>query len=94
MALSKQYKKLIRRMAQSRFPGEEADIEAKADQQYSEFWKTTPDIGGKNNMQFKDLDFLIAFFSFYEACDHRIGIPELDEFAYEVIIKSSEKPVS
>ena len=29
-------------MAQSRFPGEEADIEAKADQQYSEFWKTTP----------------------------------------------------
>ena len=91
MALSKQYKKLIRRMAQSRFPGEEADIEAKADQQYSEFWKTTPDIGGKDNMQFKDLDFLIAFFSFYEACDHRIGIPELDEFAYEVIIKSSEK---
>ena len=91
MALSKQYKKQIRRMAQSRFPGEEADIEAKADQQYSEFWKTTPDIGGKDNMQFKDLDFLIAFFSFYEACDHRIGIPELDEFAYEVIIKSSEK---
>ena len=42
-------------------------------------------------MQFKDLDFLIAFFSFYEASDHRIGIPELDEFAYEVIIKSSEK---
>ena len=78
-------------MAQSRFPGEEADIEAKADQQYSEFWKTTPDIGGKDNMQFKDLDFLIAFFSFYEACGHRIGIPELDEFAYEVIIKSSEK---
>ena len=78
-------------MAQSRFPGEESDIEAKADQQYSEFWKTTPDIGGKDNMQFKDLDFLIAFFSFYEACGHRIGIPELDEFAYEVIIKSSEK---
>jgi hypothetical protein len=37
-------------MAQSRFPGEESDIEAKADQQYSEFWKTTPDIGGKDNM--------------------------------------------
>ena len=69
MTLSKQYKKLIRKMAQSRFPGEEDDITARADHQYDEFWKTTPDIGGKNNMQFKDLDFLIAFFSFYEACD-------------------------
>ncbi len=86
MTLPKQYKKLIRRMAQSRFPGEENDIVAKADQQYSEFWKTTPDIGGKDNMQFKDLDFLIAFFYVSElgflqsawirrlyACDLRAG---------------------
>ena len=41
-------------------------------------------------MQFKDLDFLIAFFAFYEACSRRIGIPELDKFAYETVVKSSE----
>ncbi len=41
-------------------------------------------------MQFKDLDFLIDFFAFYEACGRRIGFPELDEFAYETIVKSSE----
>ena len=43
MTLSKQYKKLIRNMAQSRFPGEEVDITARAEHQYKEFWKTTPD---------------------------------------------------
>ena len=90
MELSGKYKKVIRKMASKRFPSEVDVILKKAERQYDVFWKTTPDIGGKDNMQFKDLDFLIAFFSFYEACDHRIGAPELDEFAYETVIKSSE----
>ena len=90
MKLSKEYKKVIRKMTLMRFPSEVNTILEKAERQYGEFWKTTPDIGGKENMQFKDLDFLIAFFSFYEACDHRIGIPELDAFAYETVIKSPQ----
>ena len=88
--LSKVYKKVIRDMATEQFPSEVDNILKKAEHQYTEFWKSTPDIGGKANMQFKDLDFLIAFFSFYEACDRRIGEPELDVFAYETVIKSSE----
>lgn len=90
MTLTKKYKKVIRKMAENRFPGEVETILGKADHQYDAFWKTTPDIGGKDNMQFKDLDFLIAFFAFYEACDRRIGVPEMDEFAYETVVKSSE----
>ena len=90
MTLTKKYKKVIRKMAEKRFPGDEETILEKAERQYDAFWKTTPDIGGKGNMQFKDLDFLIAFFAFYEACDRRIGIPELDEIAYETVVKSSE----
>lgn len=90
MELSKKYKKVIRAMASKRFPSEVDRILEKANRQYEAFWKTTPDIGGKENMQFQDLDFLIAFFAFYEACDHRIGIPELDAFAYETVIKPSE----
>ena len=90
MTLTKKYKKVIRKMAEKRFPGDEETILEKAERQYDAFWKTTPDIGGKDNMQFKDLDFLIAFFAFYEACDRRIGVPEMDEFAYETVVKSSE----
>ena len=90
MTLSKKYKKVIRKIADKRFPGETEKILEKADRQYDVFWKTTPDIGGKANMQFKDLDFLIAFFAFYEACGRRIGVSELDEFAYETVVKSSE----
>ena len=90
MMLARKYKKVIRRMAEKRFPGEVETLLEKTDRQYTEFWKTTPDIGGKNNMQFKDLDFLIAFFAFYEACGRRIGIAELDEFVYETFVKSSE----
>lgn len=77
-------------MAGKRFPGEVETILKKTDRQYDAFRRSTPDIGGKKNMQFKDLDFLIAFFSFYEACDRRIGIPELDEFAYKIVVKPSE----
>ncbi len=77
-------------MAEKRFPDEVKTILEKADCQYDAFRKTTPDIGGRKNMQFKDLDFLIAFFSFYEACGRRIGIPELDEFADEAVVKSAE----
>ncbi len=77
-------------MAEKCFPGEAESILEKVDHQYDSFRKTTPDIGGRENMQFRDLDFLIVFFAFYEACDHRIGVPELDEFAYEAIVKSSE----
>lgn len=84
------YRRVIRSMARERFPGEEKAILERACRQYDLFWKTTPDIGGRRNMQFKDLDFLIAFFSFYEACDRRIGIPELDVFAYEAVVKSSK----
>ena len=91
MGLSKQYQKLIWKMTETRFPGEEDEIVKKACLQYRAFRQTTPDIGGKANMMFKNLDFLIAFFSFYEACDRRIGIPELDEFACEAVIRSSEK---
>lgn len=90
MKLSKKYKKVIREMALKRFSAEVNTILEKAQRQYDDFWKTTPDIGGRKNMQFKDLDFLIVFFSFYEACDRRIGVPELDEFAYETVVKSSE----
>ena len=88
--IAKKYKKVIRKMAEKRFPGEAETILEKADCQYDSFRKTTPDIGGRENMQFKDLDFLIAFFAFYEGCGRRIGIPELDEFAYEAVVKSSE----
>ncbi len=88
--IAKKYKKVIRKLAVKRFPGEVEVILEKADRQYDSFRKTTPDIGGRENMQFKDLDFLIAFFAFYEACGCRIGIPELDEFAYEAVVKSSE----
>ncbi|MBR2672404.1 MAG: L-2-amino-thiazoline-4-carboxylic acid hydrolase [Oscillospiraceae bacterium] len=90
MELSKKYKKIIRKMAEERFPGEAEDIVEKAALQYEEFWKVTPDIGGSENRQFKDLDFLIAFFSFYEACGHRIGVQELDDFTYEAMIKDIE----
>ena len=88
--IAKKYKKIIRKMAEKRFPGEVGTVLERADCQYDSFRKTTPDIGGRENMQFKDLDFLIAFFAFYEACGRRIGIPELDEFAYEAVVKSSE----
>ena len=90
MPMIRKYKKVIQAMARKRFPGEVETILDKADRQYDIFWETTPDIGGKENMQFKDLDFLIAFFAFYEASSRRIGIPELDEFAYETVVKSSE----
>ena len=90
MPMIRKYKKVIQAMARKRFPGEVETILEKADRQYDIFWETTPDIGGKENMQFKDLDFLIAFFAFYEASSRRIGIPELDEFAYETVVKSSE----
>ncbi len=88
--IAKKYKKIIRAMAEKRFPGEAEAILERTDRQYDRFRETTPDIGGRENMQFKDLDFLIAFFAFYEACGRRIGIPELDEFAYETVVKSSE----
>ena len=52
--LPKKYKKIIRKMASTRFPEEISAILDKADRQYDEFWKTTPDIGGKANMQFQD----------------------------------------
>lgn len=90
MPILRKYKKVIKAMSEKRFPGEVEAILERADRQYDTFRKTTPDIGGKENMQFKDLDFLIAFFAFYEACSRRIGIPELDEFAYETVVKSSE----
>ena len=90
MPILRKYKKVIKAMSEKRFPGEVESILERADRQYDTFRKTTPDIGGKENMQFKDLDFLIAFFAFYEACSRRIGIPELDEFAYETVVKSSE----
>lgn len=77
-------------MAGKRFPEETEMILKEADRQYDRFRKTTPDIGGRENMQFKDLDFLIAFFSFYEACGRRIGIPELEEFAYVTMVKPAE----
>ena len=90
MPILRKYKKVIKAMSEKRSPGEVEAILERADRQYDTFRKTTPDIGGKENMQFKDLDFLIAFFAFYEACSRRIGIPELDEFAYETVVKSSE----
>ena len=90
MTIRRKYKKVIRAMAERRFPGEAEAILEGADRQYDAFWRATPDIGGKDNMQFKDLDFLIAFFAFYEACGRRIGVPELDEFAYETVVKPSE----
>ncbi|MBR2811678.1 MAG: L-2-amino-thiazoline-4-carboxylic acid hydrolase [Solobacterium sp.] len=88
--IAQKYKKIIRAMAKQRFPNETERILERADRQYDAFRKITPDIGGRKNMQFKDLDFLIAFFAFYEACDRRIGIPELDEFAGEVVVKPAE----
>lgn len=90
MPVSRKYKRVLRAMAGKRFPGEAETILKKADRQYDAFRRSTPDIGGRKNMQFKDLDFLIALFSFYEACDRRIGIPELDEFAYKIVVKPSE----
>ena len=51
-------------MTKKRFPDEAKMILEKVDRQYETFWKTTPDIGRKKNMQFNDLDFFIAFFSF------------------------------
>ena len=88
--IARRYKKIIRAMAQKRFPGEAEEILARADRQYDALWKTTPDIGGRKNMQFKDLDFLIAFFAFYEASERRLGIADLDEFAHEAVVKPSE----
>ena len=85
------YKRIIRAMAQKRFPEEAAAILERADRQYDVFRATTPDIGGKKNMQFKDLDFLLAFFSFYEASDRRIGAAELEEFADAAMVKPAEK---
>ena len=90
MSVGRRYKKVIRAMAAKRFPGEAETILEKADRRYDAFGKTLPDIGGKDNMQFKDLDFLVAFFAFYEACGRRIGVPELDEFAYETVVKPCE----
>ncbi len=77
-------------MSAERFPNEEEAILAEADRRYDEFRRSTPDIGGRANMQFKDLDFLLAFFAFYEACGRRIGVPELEEYACEVAVKPAE----
>lgn len=66
MRLFRKYRKIIRKMAGKLFPGEEKVNDPL-------FQETLPDIGGKANMQFRDLDFLVAFFAFYEACDRRIG---------------------
>ena len=90
MPILRRYKSVIGKMAGQLFPGEAKAILERADRQYDAFWKTTPDIGGKANMQFKDLDFLIAFFAFYEACGHRIGVPELDGFAHETMVKPAQ----
>ena len=90
MTMVRKYRKFIRRLAEQWFPGERDTILEKADRQYTEFWKTTPDIGGRDNMQFKDLDFLIAFFAFYEACGRQIGTAELEEFACETVVKPAK----
>ncbi|MCR5794048.1 MAG: L-2-amino-thiazoline-4-carboxylic acid hydrolase [Solobacterium sp.] len=90
MPLIRKYRKIISRMAGQRFPAEVQTILEETGLRYDSFRKSTPDIGGRANMQFKDLDFLIAFFAFYEACDRRIGIPELEEFAYEAAVRPSE----
>ena len=91
MKIPGKYEKVIRKMAKHLFPSDAERILEKCQKQYEVFWRETPDIGGKENMQYKDLDFLIAFFAFYEACDRRIAFKEFDEYAYETMVKSSEK---
>ncbi|MBQ9328198.1 MAG: L-2-amino-thiazoline-4-carboxylic acid hydrolase [Solobacterium sp.] len=91
LTIPKSYEKALRKMVEQRFPDETESIMRKAQFQYEGFRKETPDIGGKKNMQYKDLDFMMAFFAVYEACDHRVGVEEFESYAYEVMVKPAEK---
>ena len=59
----------------------------KADELFPELYAKAPDIGGKENLMAYNLDLMILSASFYEASDHRIDGPAINEMAKEIFAK-------
>lgn len=91
MKIGKKYRKALAELIHKKTLGEPQELLAKAEQQYQKFMSEIPDIGGKDNMQFEDLNFAVVFFSLHEACNRQLTPDDLDWFAWETMVKPAEK---
>ena len=69
IALKTVFAKYVRKAC----PDDAKEIMEKAESIYKAFAEETPDIGGNENWMAFNLNLAMAFFSVYEASDHRIG---------------------
>ena len=83
-AMDRAIKKAFIRYTEKHFPSEAAQIIQKADALFPSLYAKAPDIGGRENLMAYNLDLMILAASFYEASDHRIDGPAIDEIAREL----------
>lgn len=91
MRIEKKYRRVLGEMADKRFPGQKEELLERAEAQYARFMSEIPDIGGKENMQFEDLNFAVVFFAFHEACGRRLTPQDLDEFAERTMVEPARR---
>ena len=86
-SMDKAVRKAFIRYTKEHFPGEADQIIRKADELFPELYAKAPDIGGKENLMAYNLDLMILSASFYEASDHRIDGPAINEMAKGIFAK-------
>lgn len=91
MKIERKYIRVLEQMADEKFPGQKKELLDKTQRQYDKFMSEIPDIGGKANMQFEDLNFGVVFFSFYEACGRKLTPDDLDWFADRTMVEPARK---
>ena len=86
-AMDKAIKKAFIRYTRKHYPDEAEQIIQRAEALFPVLYAKAPDIGGRENLMSYNLDLLILSASFYEASDHRIDGPAIDEMARELFGK-------
>lgn len=89
MKIPGMYRCALKKLASEKIIHDVSSVMKAADQQYGRFFHEIPDIGGRKNMQFNLLQFLVAFFSLYEACDRTLDIEDFDHYADMTIVRMS-----
>lgn len=88
-AMDKAIRKAFIRYTRKHYPAEAEKIIQKADALFPILHAKAPDIGGDENLMAYNLDLMILSAAFYEASDHRIDGPAIDEMAREIFRRYS-----
>lgn len=91
MKIANKYIKVLTELADRKFPGHKDVLLRRTQKNYNCFMSEIPDIGGKKNMQFEDLNFIVVFFAFHEACGRKLTPEDLDWFADETMVEPARK---